>query len=159
MGPVFTFDMGVVIFLVGPCACELDGFFAFEEVVEEESVEELSAVIEIDTEDNEGQGIFHIFNLSGDLAESLAVGGSLFGPTGGDVDGIGGEGVGAFEGGTAVGDGVCFQESGSKFVPLPCFNGDVMLEKEPWFSGASAFASVEMFDGLEKSIDGWRRDL
>ena len=30
--PVFLFDMGVVIFVVGPASCELDGLFSFGKV-------------------------------------------------------------------------------------------------------------------------------
>ena len=52
--------------------------------------------------------------------------------------------------------GVCFKESGPEFVPLPCFDGDVALEKEAGFRGASAFASVEVFDGFEQPVNGWR---
>lgn len=159
MSPVFTFDVSVIVFLIGSGACELDGLLAFEEVVIEETVEELPAVIKVNAEDGKRQRIFHIFDFPCDFTESFAVGGPLFGPAGGDVDGIGGEGVGAFESGTAVNNGIGFKESGSKFVPLPCFDGDVVFEKESWFCGASAFASVEMFDRLEKSVDSGRRDL
>ena len=51
MGPVFSFDVGVVVFLVFSGASELDGFFTLDEVVKEKAVEKFSAVIEIDTED------------------------------------------------------------------------------------------------------------
>lgn len=68
MGPVFPFDMSVIVFLVFSGACELDGFVTFFEIVVEEMIEEFAAVIEIDAEDGERQGIFHIFDFASDLA-------------------------------------------------------------------------------------------
>jgi len=148
VGPVFSFDVGVVVFLIFPGACELDWFFTFEEVVEEKAVKELPAVIKVDAEDGERQGIFHIFDFSSNFAESFAVGGTLFSPSGGDVDGIGSEGVVAVYRASTVSDGVGFKESGSEFVPLSCFDGDVVFEKESWFCGAPSFASIEVFNGF-----------
>ena len=159
MGPVFTFDVGIVVFLVFSGASELDGFIALLKVIEEKAVDEFAAVIEIDAEDNERQGIFHIFDLLRDFTETFAVGGSLFGPAGGNVDGIGGNGVMAFYGAAAVGDGVCFKKTRFEFIPLFCFDGDVMFEEESWFGGASSFAPVEPLDGFEKTVDGGRGDL
>ena len=83
----------------------------------------------------------------------------MFGPAGGDVDGIGGKGVGSFESGAAVSYGIGFKESWPEFVPLPCLDRDVVFEKESGFCGAPSFAPIEMFDGLEKPVDGRRRDF
>lgn len=156
VGPVFSFDVSVVIFLVFSGASELDWFFSFPEIVKEEMIDKFSSVVKVNAEDRKRQGFFHIFDFPCNFAEAFAVGGALLGPARGNVNGIGGKRVGAFEGGTAVSHGVCFKESGPKFVPLPCFDGDVALEKEPGFRGASAFASVEVFDGFEQPVNGWR---
>jgi len=49
----------------------------------------------------------------------------LFGPAGGDVGAIEGESEPAEGGGTAVGDGIGFEEAGARFVPLVELNGDL----------------------------------
>ena len=118
MSPVFSFDVGVVIFLVFSGASELDWFFPFPEIVEEEMIDKFSSVVKVNAEDRKRQGVFHIFDLPGDFAESFAVGGALLGPTCGNVDGIGGKGVVAFDGGAAVSDSVGFKESRPEFVPI-----------------------------------------
>ena len=156
MGPVFPFDVSIIVFLIFSGAGELDGFFTFEEVIVEETVEEFTAVIEIDAADGKRQGIFHIFDFPRNFAKTLAVGGTLFSPARGNVDGIGGKGVVAFDGGAAVSDGICFKEPGLEFIPLPCFDGDVVFEQESGFGGALSFAAVETLYGFEKAVDGRR---
>jgi hypothetical protein len=63
VGPVFLFDMGVVIFVIGPASGELDGLFSLGEVFGEGSVEELMAVIAIEAEDGKREGFFDVFDL------------------------------------------------------------------------------------------------
>ena len=53
MGPVFLFDMSVIIFVVGSGASKLDGRFSLREMFEEVIVEELTAVIAIEAEQGE----------------------------------------------------------------------------------------------------------
>ena len=60
MGPVFLFDMGVVIFVIGPASGELDGLFSLGEVFEEG---QLMAVIAIEAEDGKREGFFDVFDL------------------------------------------------------------------------------------------------
>ena len=50
VGPVFLFDMGIVIFVVGSGARKLDGAFSLCEMFEEVVIEELAAVIGIEAE-------------------------------------------------------------------------------------------------------------
>jgi hypothetical protein len=50
MGPVFLFDMSVVVFVVGSGASKLDGAFSLCEMFEEVIIEELAAVIGIEAE-------------------------------------------------------------------------------------------------------------
>jgi hypothetical protein len=54
MSPVFLFDMGVVIFVIGAAAGEVDGLFSLGEVSEEVVVEEFGAVIAVEAEEGKG---------------------------------------------------------------------------------------------------------
>jgi len=54
VGPVFLFDVSVVIFVVGSGASELDGVFALCEMFEEVIIEELAAIVTIKAEQGEG---------------------------------------------------------------------------------------------------------
>ena len=53
MGPVFLFDMGVIVFVVGSASGELDGLFSFGKVSLEVIIEELPAIVSIEPEDRE----------------------------------------------------------------------------------------------------------
>ena len=128
MGPVFLFDMGVILFVVGAAAGELDGFFSLGEVAVEVVVEEFGAVIAVEAEEGEGQGFFDIFDLGQDAGFSFTPGGPLFGPGGGDIDAVDGVGEHSGEGIPAVGDGVCFEEAGAGFIPLVGLDGDMLAE-------------------------------
>ena len=128
VGPVFLFDVGVVLFVVGAGAGELDGFFSLGEVAVEVVVEEFGAVIAVEAEEGEGQGFFDIFDLFQDSGFSFTPGGALFGPAGSDIDAVDGVGKHAGEGFSAVGDGVGFEKAGEGFIPLVGFNGDLVSE-------------------------------
>lgn len=54
LGPVFLFDVGVVVFVVGAGAGKLDGMFSLGEVTEEVVVEEFGAVVAVEAEEGEG---------------------------------------------------------------------------------------------------------
>lgn len=54
VGPVFLFDVSVVIFVVGSGASELDGVFPLCEMFEEVIIEELAAIVAIKAEQGEG---------------------------------------------------------------------------------------------------------
>ena len=58
MGPVFVFDMSVVVFVVGTGASKLDGVFSLCEMFEEVIIEELAAIGGIKAEQGKGQGYF-----------------------------------------------------------------------------------------------------
>ena len=92
VGPVFLFDVSVVLFMVGAAAGELDGLFPLGEVAIEVVVEEFGAVVAVEAEEREGERFFDVFDLGQDVRFTFAPDGSLFGPAGGDinaVDGIG----------------------------------------------------------------------
>ncbi len=54
VGPVFLFDVSVVIFVVGSGASKLYGALPLCEVLQEVIIEELSAIVAIEAEQGEG---------------------------------------------------------------------------------------------------------
>jgi hypothetical protein len=56
VGPVFLFDMGIVILVVGSAAGKLDGFASLCKVSEKVVVEELGSIIRIEAKQRERQG-------------------------------------------------------------------------------------------------------
>lgn len=124
MGPVFLFDMGVVFFVVGAGASELDGLGFLGEVAVEVVVEEFGAVVAVEAEEGKGEGGLDLLDLLEDGGFAFSPDGSLFGPAGGDIDGVKGIGEHACEGIAAVGDGIGFEEARAGFIPLVGFDGD-----------------------------------
>ena len=118
MSPVFLFDMGVVIFVIGSAPGEANGLFSVGEVSDEVVVEELTAIIAIKAEDGEREGFFDVFDLLQDSCFTFAPHGALFCPSGGDIGEIHGIGVHAFCGIAAMSDHIGFEESRMGFVPL-----------------------------------------
>jgi hypothetical protein len=57
-----------------------------------------------------------------------------------------------------MGDGVGFEETGSRFIPLVGFDGDMVSDEGSRFGGSSA--SFFVFDpgGKKESVDGGGRD-
>jgi hypothetical protein len=154
VGPVFLFDVGVIVFVVSSTSGELDGLFSLGKVSEEVVVEELGAVVRIEAKQGEGQGSFDIFDLFQDVSFSFPPDGPLFGPAGGDIDAVQGIDEGASEGFSAMGDGIGFEEAGAGLVPLVGLDGDVFSEERSWFGGATASFLILETDGTEESIDG-----
>ena len=54
MGPVFLFDMSVVVFVVGSRARKLDRVFPLCEMFEEVIIKELATIVAIKAEQGEG---------------------------------------------------------------------------------------------------------
>ena len=48
MGPVFLFDVGVIVFVVGTASGEADGLFSLDKVSQEVVIEEFGAVVRIE---------------------------------------------------------------------------------------------------------------
>ena len=158
MGPVFLFDMSVVLFVVGAAAGELDGIGSLVEVTEEVVVEEFGAVIAVEAEEGERERGFDVMDLFQDPGFSFAPDGSLFGPASGDIDGVDGIGEHAGERIAAVGDGVSFEEAGAGFIPLVGFDGDLVPEEGTGFGGRAAPFFVVDASGAEDAVDGGRGD-
>ena len=138
VGPVLLFDMGVVLFVVGTAAGELDGFFSLGEVAVEVVVKEFGSVIAVEAEEGERERGFDIMDLFEDTGFPFAPYGSLFGPAGGDIDGVEGVGKHASEGIAAVGDRVGFEEARAGFIPLVGFDGDLVAQEGSGFGGGAA---------------------
>lgn len=158
MGPIFLFDVGVIVFMVSSASGELDGLFSLSEVSQEVVIEELGSVVTIEAEQGEGQGLFDIFDLFQDIGFSFTPDGALFGPAGSDIDAVNGIGEGTREGFSTMGDGIGFEEAGLGLVPLVGLDGDVFSEEGSWFGGGTTFFLILGTDGTEESIDGCCRD-
>ena len=126
MCPVFLFDMGVVIFVIGPASGELDGVFSVGKVSQEVLVEELSSVVAIEAEDGEREGFFDAFDLLEDLSFSLSPDGPLFGPAGGDIDEVQSIDVHSGGGITTMSNRISFKKAGARFIPLVGFDRDLL---------------------------------
>ena len=55
MSPVFLFDMGIIIFVIGSAAGKMDGLFSLGKMSEEVIIQKLGSVIAIEAEQGEGQ--------------------------------------------------------------------------------------------------------
>lgn len=113
VGPVFLFDVGVVIFVIGPASGELEGYFSLGKMSQEVIVEELTSIITVEAKDRKGEGFFDIVHLFKDACFSLSPDGTLFGPPGGDIDEVEGIDIHSGSGITAVGNGIGFEKAGT----------------------------------------------
>jgi len=159
VGPVFLFDMGVVIFVVGSGASKLHGAFSLGEMFEEVIIEELAAIVTIEAAQGEGERFFDVFDLFEDVGFPFSPDSSLFRPAGGNVDTVNGIGEHSGQGLAAMGDGVGFEETGARFVPLVGFNGDMFSDQGSGFGGGSASGFILDSDGMEEAFDRGRRDV
>ena len=50
VGPVFLFDVGVIIFVIGTASGELDGLFSLGQMFEEVGIEELGSVVTVEAQ-------------------------------------------------------------------------------------------------------------
>jgi hypothetical protein len=158
VGPVFLFDVGIIVFVVSSASGELEGLFSLGKVSKEVVIEKLGSVVTIEAEQGEGQGSFDIFDLFQDVGFSFTPDGTLFGPSGGDVDAVKRIGERAREGFSAMGDGIGFEEAGAGLVPLVGLDGDVFSEERSGFRGGSASFLILDTDGAQESIEGGCRD-
>ena len=111
MGPVFLFDVSVVVFVIGPASGELNGFFPLGKVSQEVLVKELPTVIAIEAEDGERKGFFEVPDVFQNPCFALSPDGALFCPAGGDIDKVDGVDVHSFCGITAMSDRIGFEKT------------------------------------------------
>lgn len=116
--PVFLFDVGVVVFLVGSRSGEFDFRFVVGEVSEEMIVEELGAVVTVEAFEGEGQALLDILDLLEDPGSAVVPGGPAFGPSGIDVGERQAPDKVTTQGVSAVGDGIGFHEAGLGDIPV-----------------------------------------
>ncbi len=83
----------------------------------------------------------------------------MFGPAGGDIDGIDRIGEQACEGIAAVGDGISFEEAGTGFIPLVGLDGDLVAQEGTGFGGGAASFFVVDASGAEDTVDGGWGDM
>ena len=100
-----------------------------------------------------------MFDLFKDVGFPFSPDGSLFRPAGGNIHAVNAIGEHSGEGWAAMGDGVGFEETGARFIPLVGFDGDMFSDQGSGFSGGSA--SFFVFDSSreKESVDGGGRDL
>jgi hypothetical protein len=58
-----------------------------------------------------------------------------------------------------MGDGVGFEETGARFVPLVGFDGDMFSDQGSGFGGGSASGFILDSDGMKETVDRGGRDL
>jgi hypothetical protein len=81
--PVFLFDVGIIVFLVGPAASELD--LARLTVADEMVNDKLAAIVGVEPAQGEGESGRHLRKRLADRALALAKHGARFDPGGMDV--------------------------------------------------------------------------
>ena len=84
---------------------------------------------------------------------ALAPDGALFGPAGGDIRIIDGDGVLSVCRFAAVVDSVGFDKAGAKFVPLVGFDGDLVSQERAWFGEGTALAAIARPYRREQSMN------
>ena len=128
IAPVFLFDMGIVVFLVGSGSGELDSWLMVGEVPQQVMVEELGAVVTIESFEFKGEVGLDIFDLCYDSGGAVVPCCSTFGPAGVDIgesqtpDEVTGQRV------TAMGDRVGLDEAGLRDIPVVSADGDLIAQ-------------------------------
>jgi len=158
MGPVFLFNMGIVIFVVSTAAGEGDWGGSITEVAQEVMVKELGSVVAVKAKKGERERLFDMADLQQDIGFAAAPDGALFAPAGGNVNTVNGMGELAGHGLTAVGDSVGLKEARLCLVPLFSGNGDLVTKQGSWFGSATTAVLVTHTNWFKQSIDGSSRD-
>ena len=100
-----------------------------------------------------------MFDLFKDIGFSFSPDRSLFRPAGGNVHAVQGIGEHSGEGWAAMGDGIGFEETGARFIPLVGFDRDMVSDQGSGFGGRSASFFILDPSREKESVDGGRRDL
>jgi len=122
-------------------------------------IEELAAVVAIKTKEGEGQRFFDVFDLFEDVGFPFTPDRSLFRPSGGNIDAVKGIDEHPGEGLAAMGDGVGFEETGARFIPLVSFDRDMFSDQGTGFGSGSASFFIFDSSGKKESVNGGGRDL
>jgi hypothetical protein len=109
--------------MIGSASGKLNGLFSFGKVSLEMIVEELASTVAIESKDREREGFFDVLDLFQDACFTFSPYGTLFSPTGGDIDEIDGVDIHASHGIAAMRDSIRFQKARARFIPLIGFDG------------------------------------
>ena len=77
----------------------------------------------------------------------------LFGPCSSNINHIEGKGEHPSHGASAVGNGVGFEESRDRLIPLIGFDGDMFLQERSWLGGGEATFGVPIAERCKETID------
>src|SRR5208283_4073141 len=113
MRPVFLFYMGIIIFVIGSTAGEVDRLFTIGKMAVQMIIEELTTIVGIKAQEREREHFFDVFDLFQDTFFSFAPDSPLFSPSGGDIDEINGISEHTHEGITAMSYRVGFEKTRS----------------------------------------------
>lgn len=69
LSPVLLLHMGVIVLVVSPASGKLDRLFSLGEMPQQVVIEEFGAVIAIEAQQGEGQGLFDAFDLPSPLPQ------------------------------------------------------------------------------------------
>jgi hypothetical protein len=158
MGPVFLFDMGIIILVIGLASGEADGAFSVGKVAKEMVVEKLRSVVAVKSEKTKGQRPLHMVDLFEDAGFSLSPERPLFAPAGRDIDTVKRVGKHPRKRLPAVGHGIGFKKTGTRLIPLVGVDGHMLSQEGSGFGGGSASFSVFDPDRTEQPVHGGRRD-
>ena len=128
VGPVFLFDMSVVIFLVRPGASEIHGAVSIGKIADEMVVEELGAVITIEGQQWKGQRVFNVRHFFEDITRAFVPHGTAFGPGGMDIGHDKAPGEIARKAVAAVSDSIGFHETRAGDVPVVGTDRDLVAK-------------------------------
>ena len=144
MRPVFLFDVGIVVFVIGPAAGKAYGLLTMSEMAEQMIIEELTAIIGIKAQERKRKHFFDVFDLFQDAFFSFAPGSPLFSPSRGDIDEIDGVGKHALKGITTMSYCVGFQKTRPLFIPLVGVNGYLFSQESTLFGrGFTSFLILD----------------
>lgn len=159
MGPVFLFDMGIIVLVIGSASGELDGAFSLGKVSEEMVVEEFRSVIAIKAKQGEGKRLFDMVDLFENPGLPLSPDCPLLAPASGDIDAVNGVGEHARQEWATVGHRIGFEEPGARFIPLVGLDGDMLPQEGSRFGGGTASFLVLDSDRTQHSVNGGWRDV
>src|SRR2546428_3540278 len=129
-GAVLLFDMGAVVLLPGATAGEGDA--TLPTVVVQALVDELAAVVAVESEQRHGQALAHAMHAPAHPLVPLVPDGLELDPGGGNVHGAEGAEVEALRTAAAVGDEIDLEEPRAGVVPLrEGADGDLVAEPGP----------------------------
>ena len=154
MGPVFLFDMGVIILMIGSASGEADGTFSLGKMAQEMMVEKLRSIIAIKPQQREGQRLLDMVDLLEDAGFSLSPDRSLFAPARSDIHTVNGVGEHPRQRLPAVGHTIGFEKTGVSLVPLVGLDGDMFSQEGSWFGGGSALFAVLNPHPTEQTVHG-----